>query len=56
MRTSRRNLNEINLWPGFVDVLGTLLIVTIIICVSYINTTNKRQHQTTQELLRIIAK
>ena len=29
MRTSRRNLNEINLWPGFVDVLGTLLIVTI---------------------------
>ena len=29
MRTSRKNLNELNIWPGFVDVLGTLLIVTI---------------------------
>ncbi len=29
MRTSRKNLYEINYWPGFVDVLGTLLIVTI---------------------------
>ncbi|MBD22595.1 MAG: hypothetical protein CL572_02900 [Alphaproteobacteria bacterium] len=29
MRTSRKNLYEINIWPGFVDVLGTLLIVTI---------------------------
>ena len=29
MRTSRKNLLEINIWPGFVDVLGTLLIVTI---------------------------
>ena len=29
MRTARRNIYEINYWPGFVDVLGTLLIVTI---------------------------
>ena len=29
MRTSRKNLYEVNIWPGFVDVLGTLLIVTI---------------------------
>ena len=29
MRTKRKNLYEINYWPGFVDVLGTLLIVTI---------------------------
>ena len=29
MRTSRKNLYELNIWPGFVDVLGTLLIVTI---------------------------
>ena len=29
MRLSRKNLNEINIWPGFVDILGTLLIVTI---------------------------
>ena len=29
MRTTRKNLYEINYWPGFVDVLGTLLIVTI---------------------------
>ena len=29
MRTSKKNLYEINIWPGFVDVLGTLLIVTI---------------------------
>ncbi len=29
MRVSKRNFNEINIWPGFVDVLGTLLIVTI---------------------------
>ena len=41
---------------NFVKLTITLLIVTIIICVSYINTTNKRQHQITQELLRIIAK
>ena len=25
----KKNLYEINIWPGFVDVLGTLLIVTI---------------------------
>jgi len=29
VRTTRKNLYEINYWPGFVDVLGTLLIVTI---------------------------
>ncbi len=29
MRVSRKNLYEVNIWPGFVDVLGTLLIVTI---------------------------
>ncbi len=29
MRLSKRNIYEINIWPGFVDVLGTLLIVTI---------------------------
>jgi len=29
VRTKRKNLYEINYWPGFVDVLGTLLIVTI---------------------------
>ncbi len=29
MRTAKRNIYEINYWPGFVDVLGTLLIVTI---------------------------
>ena len=29
MRTTRKNLYELNYWPGFVDVLGTLLIVTI---------------------------
>ena len=29
MRISRRNIYEINIWPGFVDILGTLLIVTI---------------------------
>ena len=29
MRITRKNLYEINYWPGFVDVLGTLLIVTI---------------------------
>ena len=29
MRTSRKNFYELNIWPGFVDVLGTLLIVTI---------------------------
>ena len=29
MRPSKRNIYEINIWPGFVDVLGTLLIVTI---------------------------
>ena len=29
MRISRKNIYEINYWPGFVDVLGTLLIVTI---------------------------
>ena len=29
MRASRKNLYEVNIWPGFVDVLGTLLIVTI---------------------------
>ncbi len=41
---------------NFIKLTTTLLIITIIICVSYINTINKRQHQTTQELLRIIAK
>jgi len=29
VRISRKNIYEINYWPGFVDVLGTLLIVTI---------------------------
>ena len=29
MRTNRKNIYEINIWPGFVDILGTLLIVTI---------------------------
>ena len=29
VRTSRKNFYELNIWPGFVDVLGTLLIVTI---------------------------
>ncbi len=29
MRLSRKNIYEINIWPGFVDILGTLLIVTI---------------------------
>ena len=29
MRQSRRQLYEINIWPGFVDILGTILIVTI---------------------------
>ncbi len=29
MRISRKNIYEINIWPGFVDILGTLLIVTI---------------------------
>ena len=29
MRYSRKNIYEINIWPGFVDILGTLLIVTI---------------------------
>ena len=29
MRLNRKNIYEINIWPGFVDVLGTLLIVTI---------------------------
>ena len=29
MRTNKRQLHEINIWPGFVDILGTLLIVTI---------------------------
>jgi len=29
VRYSRKNIYEINIWPGFVDILGTLLIVTI---------------------------
>ncbi len=29
MRSTRKNIYEINIWPGFVDILGTLLIVTI---------------------------
>ncbi len=29
MRANRKNIYEINIWPGFVDILGTLLIVTI---------------------------
>ncbi len=29
MRLNRKNIYEINIWPGFVDILGTLLIVTI---------------------------
>ena len=29
MRATKKQLYEINIWPGFVDVLGTLLIVTI---------------------------
>ncbi len=41
---------------NFIKLTITLLIVTIIVCVSYINTTNKRQHEINQELLRIIAR
>ena len=29
MRTANKKLNQLNIWPGFVDVLATLLIVTI---------------------------
>ena len=29
MRLNRKSIYEINIWPGFVDILGTLLIVTI---------------------------
>jgi len=29
VRQNRRQLYEINIWPGFVDILGTILIVTI---------------------------
>ena len=29
MRLNRKNIYEINIWPGFVDILGTILIVTI---------------------------
>ncbi|MAY91159.1 MAG: hypothetical protein CMN00_08335 [Rickettsiales bacterium] len=29
MRTSRNKIGQLNIWPGFVDVLATLLIVTI---------------------------
>ena len=29
MRLGRKSIYEINIWPGFVDILGTLLIVTI---------------------------
>ena len=29
MRTSRNKVGQLNIWPGFVDVLATLLIVTI---------------------------
>jgi len=29
VRINKRQLYEINIWPGFVDILGTLLIVTI---------------------------
>ena len=29
MRLNRKNIFEINIWPGFVDILGTLLVVTI---------------------------
>ena len=29
MRQSKRQIYEINIWPGFVDILGTILIVTI---------------------------
>jgi len=41
---------------NYIKLITTLLIVTIIICISYINTTNKRQHEINQELLRIIAR
>tara|TARA_B100000989_G_scaffold238099_1_gene185010 strand:- start:197 stop:1282 length:1086 start_codon:yes stop_codon:yes gene_type:complete len=29
MKLSRKNIYDLNIWPGFVDILGTLLIVTI---------------------------
>ncbi len=29
MRIVNRKLNQLNIWPGFVDILATLLIVTI---------------------------
>tara|TARA_B100000886_G_scaffold333759_1_gene288313 strand:- start:734 stop:1819 length:1086 start_codon:yes stop_codon:yes gene_type:complete len=29
MKLNRRNIDDLNIWPGFVDILGTLLIVTI---------------------------
>ena len=29
MRLNKKSIYEINIWPGFVDILGTLLIVTI---------------------------
>ncbi len=29
MRSNKKKINELNIWPGFVDVLATLLIVTI---------------------------
>ena len=29
MLNSKRSLNSLNIWPGYVDVLATLLIVTI---------------------------
>ena len=31
MRLNRKNIYEINIWPGFVDVLATLLIVIIFV-------------------------
>ena len=29
MRNATKKLNQLNIWPGFVDILATLLIVTI---------------------------
>ena len=29
MRLEKKKINQLNIWPGFVDVLATLLIVTI---------------------------
>ena len=39
VRQSRRQLYEINIWPGFVDILGTILIV-LFYCFNFYYHTN----------------